>query len=155
MAVKRFIVRGVSARTAKDSAMAYINDLPTSSEEEWGIAVTMHQDSKSRDQERLYHELLDEIRLSKKFSFMGRNDWAKEDIKRLLVDAFARLKHAEGQALRYEQRMVPSLDGTGIVALTTSTKDFTVSEAGEFIEYLYAFGTDIGVHWRARPGIDY
>jgi len=66
----------------------------------------------------------------------------REDWKRLLIDAFARIKAAEGNPLKGYGRILPSLDGTGFVQLGVQSRDFRKSEASEFIEYLYAFGAD-------------
>jgi hypothetical protein len=43
-------------------------------------------------------------------------------------------------------KIVPNLDGTGIVQLGLQTRKFTKEQASEFVEWLYA--------WSANNGID-
>jgi hypothetical protein len=65
----------------------------------------------------------------------------KDDWKRMLIDAFARVKATDGEPLKGWGRIVPSLDGTGFVQLGIQSRDFRKSIASEFIEHLYAFGS--------------
>lgn len=98
---------------------------------------------KSRSQEELYHALFGEI--SKACEFMGK----KHDLetwKRLLVDAFARIKAAEGDPLPGHGAIIPNLDGTGFVQLGVQTRRFRKHQASEFIEYIHAWmAENVGV----------
>ena len=99
---------------------------------------------KRRVQEEKYHAMIGDI--AKQVDLVGeRRD--VEDAKRLLIDAFARVMAANGTPLRQQGRIIPSLDGSGFVQLGIQSRRFTVSEASEFIEYLYAFGAEHGVVW--------
>ena len=88
--------------------------------------------------------------IAKQCEFMGEK-WSLEDWKRLLVDAFAKAMAEAGTPLRRGGRVVPSLDGGGVVQLGIQTRDFRVKEAAEFIEYLYAWGSHKGVVWSDEP----
>jgi hypothetical protein len=142
--MKTFVIRNADIR---DRVIAFVQSLPL--ECDWKVRVEEHVEPKTRDQEKKYHAMLQDI--SPYFSFMGRTDWSFDDIKRLLIDAFARARQAEGKPLHQGGRTVPSLDGTGVVALGAQSRHFTDEEASDFIEYLYAFGSEAGVQWKEEP----
>ncbi|NYT67951.1 recombination protein NinB [Pusillimonas noertemannii] len=105
---------------------------------------------KSRDQEEKYHAMIGDI--ARQVDLLGeRRD--VEDAKRLLIDAFSRVMTAAGTPLRQRSRIVPSLDGSGFVQLGVQSRRFLVGEASEFIEYLYAFGTEHSVRWSEKSGV--
>lgn len=113
---------------------------------EWGCTVTIAEPTKSRDQEAKYHAMFADI--ARQCEFMGQK-WSVDDWKRLLVDAFARVMQQAGTPLRHDGRIVPSLDGCGVVQLGVQTRKFLKAEASEFIEYLHAWGAERGVRWSA------
>jgi len=92
--------------------------------------------SKSRKQEKLYHELIGQI--AKQAQHMGAK-WSAEDFKRLLVDQFMR-DMGEGSG-----KVIPNLDNTGIVQLGTQTRNFTQEQGNEFIEWLYSWAANNGI----------
>lgn len=51
-------------------------------------------------------------------------------------------------ALRRETRMVPNLDGNGLVSLERSSSDLSVAEMRDLIELIYEFGARNGVRFR-------
>ena len=91
---------------------------------------------KSRDQEEKYHAMIGEI--AKQASHMGAK-WDAEDWKRLLVWQFCKDSGLN------EGRILPSLDGTGIVQLGQQTRKFTKEQASEFVEWLHAWGAQNGI----------
>jgi hypothetical protein len=91
-----------------------------------------------------YHAMIDDI--AKQVPLLGRR-WDSEDMKRLLVDQFARDMKAAGTPLHSGGHVVPSIDGTGIVQLGVQTRGFRKAEASAFIEWLYAFGAENDVRW--------
>ena len=93
--------------------------------------------SKSREQEEKYHAMIKDI--AKQSQHLGAK-WSSEDWKRLLVDQFMRDSGDSGG------RVIPNLDGTGIVQLGFQTRKFTREQASEFVEWLYS--------WSAENGID-
>jgi len=70
-----------------------------------------------------------------------------EDTKRMLVDAFARVKAAMGEPLPGYGFSVPSLIGKGVVQLGIQTRRFSKPLMAEFITYLHAWGVDHGVRF--------
>ena len=100
------------------------------------LTLEVKDASKSREQEKLYHELIGQI--AKQAQHMGAK-WSAEDFKRLLVDQFMR-DIGEGGG-----RVIPNLDGTGIVQLGTQTRNFTQEQGSEFIEWLYSWAANNGV----------
>ena len=97
-----------------------------------GQWVTIDDPVKSREQEDRYHAMVGDI--ARQYQFMGRR-WSKDDMKRLLVDAFARAMQEAGTPLRQKGEIIPSLDGRGFVQLGIQTRRFLKPEASAFIEY--------------------
>ena len=104
----------------------------------YGYMLTLQEQIKKREQEEKYHAQIGDI--AKQCKFMGQK-FSREDWKRMLIDAFARVKAEEGKPLKGYGRIVPSLDGTGFVQLGIQSRDFSKSIASEFIEHLYAWGS--------------
>ncbi|CDY76127.1 Protein NinB [Caballeronia glathei] len=101
-----------------------------------GWLVELKPATKSRVQEALYHAMFSDI--AKQVPFMGAMR-DSETWKRLLVDAFARIKAAEGDPVQGIGAIVPNLDGTGFVQLGVQTRKFSKKHASEFIEFLHAW----------------
>ena len=93
--------------------------------------------SKTREQEEKYHAMIGDI--AKQAQHMGAK-WSAEDWKRLLVDQYLR------EVENIQGKVVPNLDGSGIVQLGFQTRNFTKEMASEFVEWLYS--------WAANNGID-
>jgi hypothetical protein len=100
------------------------------------LRMEIKPDSKSRDQEQKYHAMLGEI--AEQAQHLGAK-WSTEDWKRLMVDLFAKETGLEGG------KIIPSLDGTGIVQLGLQTRNFTKEQAMEFITFLEAWGANNGI----------
>jgi hypothetical protein len=115
-----------------------------------GQVVRFSDPKKSRDQEEKYHAMAGDI--AKSVPFMGQMVDG-ETWKRLLVDAFVRVMREDARAtgkpdpFSDQGRVVPSLDGSGVVQLGVQTRKFSVGIAAQFIEYLYAFGANHSVIW--------
>lgn len=114
-----------------------------------GWEVKFSEPAKNREQEEKYHAMIGDI--AKQCEFMGRK-FDREDWKRLLLDAFARYMHELGTPLSHGGRVVPSLDGAGIVQLGVQSRRLRKREASDFIEFLHAFGAERGVRWSAQYG---
>ena len=93
--------------------------------------------SKSREQEEKYHAMISDI--ARQAKHLGAK-WSSEDWKRLLVDQF--LRETEDK----QSKIVPNLDGSGIVQLGLQTRNFTKEQANEFIEWLYAWSAENGIN---------
>ena len=100
------------------------------------LTLEIKDQSKSRDTEKLYHELIGQI--AKQAQHLGAK-WSAEDFKRLLVDQFVREIGLAGG------KVIPNLDGTGIVQLGFQTRNFTQEQGSQFIEWLYAWAANNGV----------
>ena len=100
------------------------------------LTLEVKDASKSRDTEKMYHELIGQI--AKQAQHMGAK-WSAEDFKRLLVDQFMRDIGSGGG------KVIPNLDGTGIVQLGTQTRNFTQDQASQFIEWLSAWCANNGI----------
>jgi hypothetical protein len=115
-----------------------------------GYVVKISEPKKKRAQEEKYHAMIGDI--AKHCTFMGKAR-DEETWKRLLIDAYVRVARenakAEGKPDPFagQGEVVPSLDGTGIVQLGVQSRRFKVSQAANFIEYLFAYGAEHGVEW--------
>ena len=93
--------------------------------------------SKTREQEEKYHAMINDI--AKQAKHLGAK-WSSEDWKRLLVDQFLR------EEANIQGKIIPNLDGTGIVQLGFQTRNFTKEQASEFVEWLYSWSGNNGIH---------
>lgn len=105
------------------------------------VEIEVKRESKTRDQEAKYHAMIADI--AKTVEIDGRH-FDAEVWKAWLVDDFENEKKAMGETLHHPGRTVLSLDGTRVVTIRPTTTKFQRQEAGEFIEYLYAKGTELG-----------
>ena len=122
---------------AKQGAIACIN-----SPDYDGYVVTIQEPTRNLEQNSKIHVVISLI--SKKATFQGEH-LDTEDWKRLLIDGFVRIKATEGQPIRKSGKVVPSLDGSGIVQLGLQSRSFSKEIASEFIEYLNAYAVSVGV----------
>ena len=125
---------------AKQGAIACIN-----SPDYDGYVVTIQEPTRNLEQNSKIHVVISLI--SKKATFQGEH-LDTEDWKRLLIDAFVRIKATEGQPIRKSGKVVPSLDGSGIVQLGLQSRSFSKEIASEFIEYLNAYAVSVGVDFK-------
>jgi hypothetical protein len=109
-----------------------------------GWTVELKAPTKSREAEMKYHAMFGDV--ARQVEFMGRKQDA-ETWKRLLVDAFARVKAAEGDPVQGVGAIMPNLDGSGFVQLGVQTRKFSKRHASEFIEFLLSWGIDQNVVW--------
>ncbi|WP_368640456.1 recombination protein NinB [Castellaniella ginsengisoli] len=114
------------------------------------VFETPKEPKKRRIQEERYHAMLGDI--AKQVEFFGQKR-DLETVKRLLVDAFARVMADDGNPLQGWGTVLPSLDGSGVVQLGIQTRRFTIRQASEFIEYLFAWGAENNVIWSERVDV--
>ena len=100
------------------------------------LRMEIKAESKSRDQEEKYHAMIGEI--AKQAQHLGAK-WSMEDWKRLLVDLYAK------ETGLHSGKIIPSLDGMGIVQLGLQTRNFTKEQAMDFITFLEAWATNNGI----------
>ena len=97
------------------------------------LVMEIKLSSKTREQEEKYHAMINDI--AKQAQHLGAK-WSADDWKRLLVDQFMRDTRDSGG------KVIPNLDGTGIVQLGFQTRNFTKEQASEFVEWLYAWSAE-------------
>ncbi len=124
---------------ARRNAAAYCMEAPN------GHMVVFSEPVKKRAQEEKYHAMIGEI--AHQVEHVGRR-WDADDMKRILIDEFAYEMRLAGTPLQHDGRVAPSFDGRRIVQLGIQSRNFTVGEAAQFIEFLYAFATPRGVVFR-------
>lgn len=124
----------------KDNATAVMNSVWPKVKEALAsgkhLTLEIKAANKSRDQEEKYHAMIGEI--AKQAQHLGAK-WDAESWKRLLVWQFC---NDTGMDVG---KIIPSLDGTGIVQLGQQTRKFTKEQASEFVEWLNAWGAEHGV----------
>lgn len=101
------------------------------------LTLEVKDASKSREQEEKYHAIIGDI--AKQAQHLGAK-WDAEDWKRLLVDQFIKDMNGLGGS-----KIIPNLDGTGIVQLGFQTRKFTKEQATAFVEFLLAWCTENGI----------
>lgn len=131
----RLVITGDAAKAA---CKRRIDESPV------GHIMRLEEPKKKREQEERYHAMIGDI--ARQCEFMGAK-WHSEDWKRLLIDAFAKAMREAGTPLHHDGRIVPSLDGKRVVQLGIQSRNFRIKEAANFIEYLFAYGSENGVVW--------
>ena len=103
------------------------------------LRMEIKAESRSDEQSAKYHAMLGEI--ATQAQHLGAK-WSTEDWKRLLVDLYAKETGLEGG------KIIPSLDGQGIVQLGLQTRNFTKEQAMDFITFLEAWGASNGIFFK-------
>lgn len=109
------------------------------------LVVEIRRQNKSREMERKYHAMLNDI--ARQVTFYGNRHYGAEIWKALMVDQFAQERAQMGEPLRHPGQTIISLDGQRQVTVRASTTQFLVPEGADFIEFLYAQGSEMGVRW--------
>lgn len=112
----------------------------------WKVKITLYKDPKSREQEEKYHAMIGEIAKARP-KYQGVEVDA-EDWKRILVDCFARYRTQLDQPLKGTGRVVPALDGIGVVQLGVQTRRFNKETASDFIEFLHMYAAHAGIKFK-------
>ena len=134
MLVKTFVL---AHQQARDRASSYIlNEAPD------GYVVRVTEPAKRREQEEKYHAMIGEI--AAQTMYAGQR-WDADDMKRILVDEFAEEMRAAGSPLHRDSRLIPSKDGRRVIQLGIQTRNFSVREASDFIEFLSAWCVSCGM----------
>jgi hypothetical protein len=130
-----FILAHAEARRRAAQAIAEAPD---------GFRVVIEPPKKKREQEERYHAMIGDI--AKQWHAAGER-WHPDDMKRLLIDAFAEAMRQLGTPLHHDGRVVPSIDGRRVVQLGVQSSAFYVKEASDFIEFLFSVGAEHDVVW--------
>ena len=132
----------VQSHKALESAWRYIKAATVAGHR---LVLTITEESQTRDQQELYHAMIGEI--SQQAKHLG-SKWGPEDWKRLLLDKFAR------ETGRSTGRIIPNLDGDGVVEVGILSRRFGKREASDFVEFLSAWGASNGVEFSERVDAD-
>ena len=116
------------------------------------VIVTLGRDKGSRLQEKCYHAQMGDF--AKQIEPNG-NKYSVQAWKELLVFDFAREKLAMGLPLEEGNTWIPSLCGTAMLPSRPATSGFNKDVRSEFIEYLFAKGTEYGVEFTDKTLAEY
>lgn len=114
-----------------------------------GTIISLTEPPKSRLQESKYHPMVRDI--GNCLTFGGRK-YNEASWKRLLVEAFVNVMRQDAVARGDDDpfpgsvELVLGLDDE-VVALGQQTRTFSRAQSSEFIEYLYAYGSENNVAW--------
>ena len=106
--------------------------------------MVLGRESKSREQERKYHVMMEEIRCQ---CFRG---YSFDAFKAALVNQFALEMERQGTPLRHPGEQAWDWVNQVRVYVRPSTKKFLKGEASEFIEFLHATGSEYGIQWSEK-----
>lgn len=114
--------------------------------------LELREPSKSRDQERMYHDMIGEIAHQ---SLLYGKKLSAESWKRLLVDAFKHDTKDDPELKSHwdkfgDLQLLPALNHPGFVTVGEQTRKFSRKLASAFIEWLYAYGSQNGVRFSAK-----
>jgi len=112
--------------------------------ESGALELEVRRPSKSRDQEARYHAMIEDIRQQ---CFRG---YSREAFKAALVNQFALEMERQGEPLRNPGEQAWDWVNQVRVYVRPSTKDFRKKEASDFIEFLYATGSEYDVQWSEK-----
>lgn len=108
------------------------------------LELAVREVSKTREQEKKYHALIRDIRLQ---CFRASSEDA---VKAVLVNQFALEMEEQGNPLANPGEMTWDWKNQCSVYVRPSTKKFRKAEASQFMEFLYAEGSELGVHWSEK-----
>jgi len=135
MTTQRYPLNGPANRRAAVRAIAQAAD---------AMVCEIRPATRSLDQNSRLHAMFADV--ARQVEFFGQKRDA-ETVKRLLIDAFARVKAAMNEPLYGYGQVLPSLDGSGVVQLGLQTRTFSKALMSEFVDYLHAWGVDNDVRW--------
>lgn len=102
-----------------------------------GTAVKLSERKRTLDQNAKVHPLVRDVQRVVKWQVRGELRLMSETEWRYFFAAH----------IRKDAQLVPNIDGTGFIALGCGTSDLTARECSEYIELVYAFGSERGVVW--------
>jgi len=135
--VSRVILNLTSTEQAKTTIRLHWDKITKALDSGKHLTMEIKLVSKTREQEEKYHAMIGDI--AKQAQHMGAK-WSSEDWKRLLVDQYMR------EVEEIHGKVVPNLDGSGIVQLGYQTRKFTKEQASEFVEWLYSWAANNGIN---------
>lgn len=115
----------------------------------WRVRIDEY-DEKTRQQEEKYHAMLGDIAKQAMHlnQVLSLDDWKRLCVHQFKTDCIANnIPKLAEYWLKQNFRLMPSLDGSGLVALGTQTRDFPKYVAAGFIEWLYFYGSQNNIEW--------
>lgn len=140
MEMRRIRLTPMTRRMVADAAM----DAPD------GWYASIQPPPKTRSQEEKYHAMVKDIAMQSEY--LGKR-WDQESMKRILLNEFEEEMRNAGTPLKQCGQMIPSEDGKRIIQLGIQSRQLLVPEAAQFIEFLYAWGSDRSVVWSEEAHI--
>ena len=116
------------------------------------VIVTLGRDKGSRLQEKCYHAQMGDF--AKQVEPLGKKH-SVQAWKELLVFDFARERLAMDLPLKEGNAWIPSLCGTAMIPSRPPTSGFNKDVRSEFIEYLFAKGSEYGVEFTDKTLAEY
>ena len=105
------------------------------------VQITLGRPGKSRAMEAKYHAMINDIHQQ---CFRG---YSFDGVKAVLVNQFALEREELGEPLAHPGERVWDWRTKEPVYVRPSTTKFRKAEAADFIEFLYATGSEFGVKW--------
>lgn len=144
MAKRQYIQRVVSTEADVNRSLPWVHDMTRKALANGPVMVRLMRPQRSKAQNDHLHPVM--RRIAKHMEAHGAPKRTERWWRRYFV----------GKCFGTE--MVPDPDGTPdsyvVVGKAEGTSDLSVPEAGEFLEWLYAYGTDLGVEWVQSSGTD-
>lgn len=103
------------------------------------LVLEVKQEKRSDPENRLLHALIGEIAAQKEWAGRKRD---AEVWKRLLIAAWCRVN---GQSVE----VLPALDGHGVDIVPARSSNLTRGECADLIEFIYAWGAENNVRFKA------
>ena len=125
-------------------AVKWVHEMVARAFQAGPVLITLGRPSKSRDQEARYHAMIEDIRQQ---CFRG---YSREAFKAALVNQFALEMERQGEPLKKPGEQAWDWVNQVRVYVRPSTKDFRKKEASDFIEFLYATGSEYDVQWSEK-----
>lgn len=111
------------------------------------VQVTLSRPSGSDVQRRKYHAMIADIQ------HQAYRGYKPKHLKAALVNQFEKELRRNGESLSHPGSTVWDWINQEQVSVRPSTEEFTKRERSDFIEFLYAVGSDIGIQW-SDPELD-
>ena len=121
-----------------------------------GYVVTIGEPKRKDVQNDKFHAMFNDIaaQVTRHGHKLKSEHW-----KRLLVESVVFILREEAKAQNKPDPfpdsglLLPSIDGLRIVQVEVLTRNLTVLQAAQLIEYLYAFGAENDVRWTEPPDV--
>jgi hypothetical protein len=124
------------------------------------IIIARHDPARSNPQNSKAHAMYADIHRDAVIVMPGRrvvlSIYGVDEVKALLVVWFANERSLEGRPLKKPPRTVTCpITGQNITVRPSTVDGFSKADTVEFIEWLYALGTNAGVKWSEKAMAEY